>query len=216
MDAAERGEEYIPPPAAVDDEPPKPAVNKLARRDNIPERSRSRERDIPERSRSRSRERDIDDSNASFIPAAAFSGRRRGFVFKRGPEGIGYYRDAGSTANAIANEEETYRAALNDNGAAATDDSPDAPILAALGSHRSGLEAAESACARLEAEAKHGSSSGLRHEAEKLEVRLTDQLMQLTTMLDDCVTADGRAAVKALVAKLKGLGARLLRVSQGR
>ena len=152
----------------------------------------------------------------AFIPAAAFSGRRRGFVFKRGPARIGYYRDAGSTANAIANEEETYRAALNDNGAAATDDSPDAPILAALGSHRSGLEAAESACARFEAEAKHGSSSGLRHEAEKLEVRLTDQLMQLTTMLDDCVTADGRAAVKALVAKLKGLGARLLRVSQGR
>ncbi|KAG2495424.1 hypothetical protein HYH03_006371 [Edaphochlamys debaryana] len=37
-----------------------------------------------------------------FIPSAKFNGPRPGFVFKKGPTGLGYYRDAGPAAAAAA------------------------------------------------------------------------------------------------------------------
>jgi hypothetical protein len=49
----------------------------------------------------------------------------------------------------------------------------------------------------------------LRHEAEVVEVRLTDQLLVLTMMLDDCTTPAGREAVKGVMAAVKRLGERL-------
>ena len=132
---------------------------------------------------------------------------------------MGYYRDVGSAAAAAAAEADVFRASLDESGGGDdADDSPDAPILAALGSHRGGIDRAESACKRLEDEAKGWGGrvpSGLRHQAEVVEVTLTDQLLQLTRMLDDCATADGRSAVKGAIARLKGVGARLLKISQG-
>ena len=94
-------------------------------------------------------------------------------------------------------------------------DSDDAPILAALASHRRALEDAEARTADLEREkAAWGRASGaLRHQAEVVEVALTDQLRQLTEMRDDCTTSQGRASVKTVVDWLQALGARLLRVS---
>ena len=53
-----------------------------------------------------------------------------------------------------------------------------------------------------------------RLRAQVHEVRLTDQLQQLERMRDDCDTAEGRAVVKEVVATLRALGARLLRISQ--
>ena len=44
---------------------------------------------------------------------------------------------------------------------------------------------------------------------------MTDQLLQLTSMLDDCVTADGRAAVKVVIARLRSLGSRLRPMAGG-
>jgi hypothetical protein len=180
-------------------------------------RSRSQERERRSRSRERehhSRSRERDDNGAAFLPSATFAGARRGYVFKRGPDGLGYYLDAGSFAGAAAAEEEQYSSALQ-AGPAHDEDSPDAPIVAALASHRTGLDEAEAACARLEGEARSWgrASSALSHSAQVVEVRLTDQLLLLTRMLDDCSTADGRAAVKAVVARLKGLGSRLSRLS---
>ena len=75
---------------------------------------------------------------------------------------------------------------------------------------------------RKEAEKRsaQGSSGSERlnpHEHGTIEwMRREIQLLQLTSMLDDCVTADGRTAVKKEVSRLKALGARLLRVSQAR
>ena len=92
-------------------------------------------------------------------------------------------------------------------------------IVAALRSHSDGLDEAERACKGLEDEVKAWGgrpNAALRHRAEQVEVRLTDQLLQLTRMLDDCATSEGRNAVKRSVARLKALGARLLRISQGR
>ena len=42
-----------------------------------------------------------------------------------------------------------------------------------------------------------------------MEVRLTDQLLVLTMMLDDCTTPAGREAVKGVMAAVKRLGERL-------
>ena len=53
-------------------------------------------------------------------------------------------------------------------------------------------------------------SRGFVHAAEVIEVRLTDQLLMLDTMLNDCVTAAGRTAVKAVVTQLRALGTRIL------
>ena len=36
----------------------------------------------------------VEQSGAAFIPAAKFEGRRAGYFFKRGEQGVGYYRDA--------------------------------------------------------------------------------------------------------------------------
>ena len=47
-----------------------------------------------------------------------------------------------------------------------------------------------------------------------VEVRLTDQLLQLQAMLDDCATAEGRAAVKAICSHLRDIGARLLTLTK--
>ena len=55
-----------------------------------------------------------------------------------------------------------------------------------------------------------GRGSRTAHAAQVVEVRLTDQLLQLQQMLDDCVTSEGRQAVKRLVARLRAVGARLI------
>lgn len=66
----------------------------------------------------------------------------------------------------------------------------------------------------LEAEHKQtGRGGGLKHAAEVLEVRLTDQLLMLDAMLGDCETSGGRRLVKAVVAQVRALGTRLLRFS---
>ena len=68
-----------------------------------------------------------------------------------------------------------------------------------------------------ELEAEHKQTrrgGGLKHAAEVLEVRLTDQLLMLDAMLGDCETSAGRVLVKAVVAQVRALGTRLLRFSQ--
>lgn len=66
----------------------------------------------------------------------------------------------------------------------------------------------------LEAEHKQtGRGGGLKHAAEVLEVKLTDQLLMLDAMLGDCETSAGRVLVKAVVAQVRALGTRLLRFS---
>jgi len=47
------------------------------------------------------------------------------------------------------------------------------------------------------------------------QVRLTDQLLQLTLMRDDCETAAGRAAVKLEIERLRSVGQSLLPLSGG-
>lgn len=37
-------------------------------------------------------------SGVSFVASASFAGLRPGYVFKSGPEGVGYYADHGSTS----------------------------------------------------------------------------------------------------------------------
>ena len=67
-----------------------------------------------------------------------------------------------------------------------------------------------------ELEAEHtqtGRGGGLKHAAEVLEVRLTDQLLMLDAMLGDCETSGGRVLVKAVVSQVRALGTRLLRFS---
>jgi hypothetical protein len=39
---------------------------------------------------------------AEFIPAVQFSGARAGYVFKKGPQGVGYYHDTGLCSNVLA------------------------------------------------------------------------------------------------------------------
>ena len=64
-------------------------------------------------------------------------------MYKTGPRGLGYYRDGGSFAAAAASEGDEFRSALSSEsaeaGEAVADDGPDAPIIAALASHRVGL-----------------------------------------------------------------------------
>ena len=103
-------------------------------------RSRSRSHS---RSRSRSFGPPVKDSGADFEEAAEFSGARPGYVFKLGAHGLGYYRDDGSFAAAAASEDQGFRTALSaesaEAGFAVADESPDAPIIAALASHRAGV-----------------------------------------------------------------------------
>ena len=42
------------------------------------------------------------DPDVEFEAAEAFAGARPGFVFKAGPEGLGYYRDPSTSATAVA------------------------------------------------------------------------------------------------------------------
>lgn len=95
------------------------------------------------RSRSRSFGPPVKDSGADFEEAAEFSGARPGYVFKLGAHGLGYYRDGGSFAAAAASEDQGFRTALSaesaEAGFAVADESPDAPIIAALASHRAGV-----------------------------------------------------------------------------
>ena len=91
----------------------------------------------------------------------------------------------------------------------------DAPIVAALASHRKALDDAQARAQQLVAEISAGPrSSGLRHQAEVAECGLTDQLHQLTEMRDDCRTVEGRELCKAVIDRLHGIGRTLLRVSQ--
>jgi len=142
-----------------------------------------------------------------------------GRVFKAGTRGLGYYADGGSFAAAAASEGEGFRSALSaesaEAGAAVADDGPDAPIIAALASHRMGLAQVAKQTEQLETEAGRHSmrGAGLKHAAEVLEVKLTDQLLMLDAMLGDCETSEGRVLVKAVVAQVRALGTRLLRFS---
>jgi chromosome segregation ATPase len=138
-----------------------------------------------------------------------------------GAQGLGYYVDHGSEAAALANETEAFEeaaavAGVGGDGSGVGEE--DAPIVAALASHRAALADTGRSARALEEEVARWSraSAALRHEAEVLEVRLTDQLQQLERMKDDCATAEGRLAVKEVVGALRALGARLLRISQGR
>jgi len=151
----------------------------------------------------------------AFIASAVFEGARSGYVFRYGGQGLGYYVDVGSAAASAAAQEAEFSAASNAEGVVS---GPDAPILAALGSHREALDEASCTTSSLEAEAvRWGRVSGtIRHNAEMLEVRLTDQLLQLTNMLDDCETADARTRCKALISRLREMGTRLLKLSQPR
>ena len=174
-----------------------------------------------------------------FAAAAAFGGHRAGWVFKHGSQGLGYYADVGSFAAAQAATEEDFlrkyavatagpsnEAAANVASTLHTDQhsqneptlDPDAPIVAALASHSDALDEVDRATAQLERElaAVGRVAASSRHQAEKLEVRLTDQLHQLNAMLDDCVSSDGRHQVKLRISRLRGLGARLLKISQAR
>ncbi|EOD41910.1 hypothetical protein EMIHUDRAFT_431863 [Emiliania huxleyi CCMP1516] len=185
-------------------------------------RSRSRSRSGSRSfSRSRSPPHPADDEGVSeFERASAFAGARRGMVFKLGASGLGYYADHGSEAAAAEAEAGAMRAALRevkegDAGATAPADDPDAPIVAALASHRRGLAEAEAATEALLREAGRSGGRHLSHEAQKVEVRLTDQLLQLTEMRDDCETAAGRAVVKAEMERLQRLGRSLRSLSGG-
>jgi len=139
-------------------------------------------------------------------------------IFKQGRLGLGYYEDLGSAVTSISAEVEAMQAAVaaSSSDTAAVMDGEDAPIIAALTSHRGGLNTAEARAAQFEKElaAWGKASSTLRHEAEIEEVRLTEQLKQLHDMQDDCTTAEARGAVKAVIDRLQAIGKRLLRISQ--
>jgi len=44
---------------------------------------------------------------AEFVSAQSFAGSRRGYVFKAGPSGLGYYRDRVNTSSVPQNMKET-------------------------------------------------------------------------------------------------------------
>ena len=152
-----------------------------------------------------------------FEACAAFAGARPGMVFKDGAKGLGYYRDAGSSGDPLSAGQEVMRADLAavtaGTEAAMAPDDADAPIVAALASHGRALAEAEKEAATLEKEAGYN-ARGVVHPAQVIEVRLTDQLLQLNEMRDDCVTPAGRTAVKAVIGRLQALGDRLLRLSR--
>ena len=135
---------------------------------------------------------------------------------------------------------QAYASALARGGAEGVDDeSADAPIIAALvrvssdtcrpparrrltlsryfparqASHNGALDAAEDRATEIEAELRLcGRGPRFAHAAQVVEVRLTDQLLQLQQMLDDCTTSEGRQAVKRVVVRLRAVGTRLLAV----
>ena len=86
-------------------------------------------------------------------------------------------------------------------------------IPARQASHNGALDAAEDRATEIEAGLRRcGRGSRFAHAAQVVEVRLTDQLLQLQQMLDDCTTSEGRQAVKRVVVRLRAVGTRLLAV----
>jgi hypothetical protein len=84
-----------------------------------------------------------------------------------------------------------------------------------LASHSDAIDEAAKSAAALSAESSSwGRTAGIRHQAQVIEVRLTDQLQTLTLMLDDCCTTTGRSKVKAVIGHLRALGTRLLAMSK--
>jgi hypothetical protein len=138
----------------------------------------------------------VSDAPRPFIAASSFDGPHPGFVFKLGTSGLGYYADLGSERAALASEISAFNAALRESTAGGSGPpagmlaegevgsdadtptlDPDAPIIAALASHRRGIAEAEEATAALEATAARGYGRGLArgrvsHEAQRIEVRL--------------------------------------------
>ena len=41
------------------------------------------------------KEMEVEGDGASFVSAAKFGGQRKGYVYKKGADGLGYYRDVG-------------------------------------------------------------------------------------------------------------------------
>jgi len=132
-------------------------------------------------------------------------------TFTNGPCGLGYYRDEGSHANALAAERAMYQTALASSQDGMIDvPSSDEPIVAALKSHRDGLAAVEREVSEMQRNARHWHNrQAFVRAGQVIEVRLTDQLLILQQMLDDCVSAEGRAAVKLVVGELRELGQRI-------
>ena len=163
------------------------------------------------------------------MAASIFKGARVGYIFKLGGSGLGYYADIGNERATLRSKVDFFNANLcqssgNDNvpadGVPSNAGSPtydaDAPIVAALVSHRRGIEDAEATTTSLEevAARDYNGRKSVAHDAQRIEVRLTDQLLQLTTMRDDCETVSGRNAVKQEMARLQTLGQRLLGLSR--
>eukprot|EP00900_Chrysochromulina_parva_P027380 jgi/Chrpa1/9276/Chrysochromulina_OHIO_Genome00020591-RA len=135
-----------------------------------------------------------------------------------GIHGLGYYIDIGTEAGSVAAEFERMRAAISASSSdiSSTIDDVDAPIMAAHASHMRALKEAEDQSEMLAKElaAWGRASSSLRHAAEQLEVRLTEQLRQLIDMQDDCCTVEARLACKSVIDRLHSVGKKLLCVSQ--
>ena len=118
----------------------------------------------------------------------------------------------------MAAEFERMRAAISASRSdvSSTIDDVDAPIIASHASHMRALKEAEDQSEMLAKElaAWGRASSSLRHAAEQLEVRLTEQLRQLIDMQDDCCTVEARLACKSVIDRLHSVGKKLLCVSQ--
>jgi hypothetical protein len=52
-------------------------------------------------------------ADAEFVPSAAFTGARPGYVFTTGARGVGYYRDKGPAAAAAATAAVSVRSAFS-------------------------------------------------------------------------------------------------------
>ena len=66
---------------------------------------------------------DLADGGApeTFVSSPSFVGPRPGFIFKRGPSGVGYYHDVGPSANSLALEPETTEQLATSDAAAVLD-----------------------------------------------------------------------------------------------
>ena len=146
------------------------------RRSRSRDRSRhsDRNRRSWSRSRSRSRSRTPRVRAASAVTATTMTTTRTSSTYSRsGGDGGGQKQHQQSTAS-------------------------DAPIVAAIPSHRTALAAVKKRMRSIEVVTSDpwSNHTGMTHEVEKLEVALTDQLLAINTMLDDCITDQGRQAVK--------------------
>ena len=181
-------------------------------------RSRSPQADISHQQGATAAEDPPESEASKFEPSLRFLGPRRGRVFRAGIHGIGYYIDIGTEAGSVAAEFERMRAAISASSSdvSSTIDDVDAPIIASHASHMRALKEAEDQSEMLAKElaAWGRASSSLRHAAEQLEVRLTEQLRQLIDMQDDCCTVEARLACKSVIDRLHSVGKKLLCVSQ--